>query len=180
MRWTRGAVVAASLLMVGCAAEPTQAPLGESLAVEVRHADAEATAELTITEVTAHPVAELTPALQLAPEYRDGTVFLANYRVQVVAGEYPAESTYGFSEYNWTATGAHDAQVATLQAYHAVEIDGCHLFDRDAAVALAAGEPVAACTIFVSPQPDAELARITYGKPSISRRGADSGWHWTL
>lgn len=175
-----GVMILTALLVTGCSSAPKEAALGEPLAAQVRHSDVEATAEITVTSVTARPVSELTEELQLAGEYRDGTVFLVGYEAKIIDGEYPADSTYGFSEYNWTATGAGDAEVATVQAFHQVRIDGCDVFDQDLAAALADGNLISACTIFVSEQPDASLDKVTYGQAAVSRRGAGTGWQWTI
>lgn len=173
-------VLGVALLAGGCSSAATEASVGHPLQVDVRHSGVEATAELTVVDVTPHPVAELTPALQLAPEYHEGTVFLVTYHVRIIEGAYPSDSTYGFSEYNWTATATNDADVATLQALHRVDIDNCQLFDAELAAALAAGEQISACTIFVSTQADVTLSQITYGKATITRRGVGGGWHWSL
>lgn len=178
-RWA-GLALGAVLLAAGCSSAATETAVGHPLQVDVRHAGVEATAEVIVDEVHTQPVADLTPALQLAPEYLDGTVFLVTYQVRLIEGEYPPDSTYGFSEYNWTATGSEDADVATLQAFHRVDIEHCQLFDADLAAALASGQQISACTIFVSTQADASLSKVTYGKATVTRRSVGAGWHWTL
>lgn len=170
----------AALVLAGCSSAPTEASIGERLEVGVRQAEVDATAAVTVTEVSSMSVAEATDELQLPEAYDDGTVFLVRFDAALLKGEYPEDSIYGFGAENWAATGKDDVDVVTINARPDVEVDGCAVFSTDDAMDFASGVEVSSCVLFASERADAAIESVVYGQKSISRRGSGNGWSWAV
>lgn len=170
----------AVLVLAGCSGAPTEASIGERLEVGVRQAEVDATAAVTVTEVSSMSVAEAKGELQLPDAYDDGTVFLVRFEAVLLEGEYPEDSVYGFGIENWAAAGKDDVDVVTINARPDVNVDGCAVFSRDDAKELASGAEVSSCALFASERADAAIESVVYGQKSVSRRGSGGGWAWTV
>lgn len=170
----------AALVLAGCSGAPTEAPIGEQLEVGVRQAEVDATAAVTVTEVSSKRVADVKDELQLPAAYDDGTVFLVRFDAALVKGEYPEDSVYGFGVENWAAAGEADAEIVTINAGPDVNVDGCAVFSVDDAIEFASGAEVSSCVLFASETADAGIESVVYGQKSISRRGSGSGWSWSV
>ncbi|WP_285463310.1 hypothetical protein [Agromyces sp. NBRC 114283] len=170
----------AALVLAGCSSAPTEASIGERLEVGVRQAEVDATAAVTVTEVSSMSVAEAKDELQLPEAYDDGTVFLVRFDAALLKGEYPEDSIYGFGAENWAAAGKDDVDVVTINARPDVEVDGCAVFSTDDAMDFASGVEVSSCVLFASERADAAIESVVYGQKSISRRGSGNGWSWAV
>ncbi len=170
----------AALVLAGCSGAPTEASVGEQLEVGVRQAEVDATAAVTVTEVSSTSVAEVKGELQLPDAYDDGTVFLVRFEAALVDGEYPEDSVYGFGVENWAAVGKDDADIVTINARPDVNVDGCAVFSTDDAMEFASGAEVSSCVLFASESAGAAIDSVVYGQKSVSRRGSGSGWSWSV
>lgn len=170
----------AALALTGCSGTPTEVRVGERLEVGVRLAEVDATAAVTVTDVTAKPVRDVSDELQLPNAYDNGTAFLVRFDASLIDGEYPADSVYGFGNENWAAVGASGAEIVTVNARPDVIVDGCAVFSTDDAAKFAAGSEVSSCVLFASESAGAEIESVVYGQKSVSRRGSGSGWTWSV
>lgn len=171
-------VAAAALGLAGCAPART-VELGATQEVTLRSPDTDAKAEIAVVDVVAAPVAAYPEDISLPDSYADGTLFFVTYEATLTEGDPKADDTYPLSHYNWGATGADGAEVATVQTMLGGYGPDCPKIDSDLANLFAHGETITACQLFASETADALLAEVVYGQPMISRRG-NGGWTWTI
>ncbi len=171
-------VAVAALGLTGCSPART-VELGETQQVTLRSPDTDAKADMAVLDVVSAPMSAYSDDIGLPDSYANGTLFFVTFEAVLTEGELEAGDSYPLSSYNWGAKGAGGAEVATVQTILGDYGPDCPMFTSDLADVFTSGESITACQLFASETADADVEKVIYGQPMISRRG-DNGWSWTV